>query len=450
MIGGLLLVENARAAISVGGAIGTSTWTTGNSYSLTTDTLVGYGSTLTIQPGVTINFNAHVLTIAGTLKAQGSSNSQIVITNNGYSTLGIDFTPTSTASIIDNATIYSVPITIEGGYTQISNSYFAPESTTPITINGGSCGVVNNVINFLSCNGITVNSGSAYIMNNLVKGQGQDYGIFTQGAATITSNTITNCFSGVYAVTQTTIEQNIIMNNANDGIRSNSSASSIQNNAIANNTCGIGGDGNIQANTIVNNNYGIWGPTQLSTIIQNIIMDNTQNIHLTENATDVNAVNNWWGTIDSAAINQTIWDFKNSSNLGTLDFVPFLVQSNPTAPSVPGSIVVPTPPPTSPTPTPYNATVTPTPYFIQTPTPIPYYTPQPTPTQTPIAPQGTPLPIVGQFSITDIDNMLVIVLSVALAVTIIALINIKFRRNEKHKSADKQRRRKPKNVVPES
>jgi hypothetical protein len=189
---------------------------------------------------VTINFNAHELTIAGTLKAQGSTSSQIVITNNGYSTLGIDFAPSSTASIIDNATIYSVPITIEGGYTQISNSYFAPAPTTPITVNGGSCGVVNNVINFLSCNGITVNSGSAYIMNNIVKGQGQDYGIYTQGAATITSNTIANCFSGVYAVTQTTIEQNIIMNNENDGIRSNSSASSIQNNAIANNTCGIG------------------------------------------------------------------------------------------------------------------------------------------------------------------------------------------------------------------
>ncbi len=402
---------------------------------------------------MTVNVNAYQLTIAGTLKAQGASNNQIVITNNGYSTVGIDFAPSSTGSIIDNATINSVPITVEGGYTQVSNSYFVSASATPITINGGSCGISNNVLDFQSCNGITVSVGQAYIINNVIKGQDQDYGIYNQGTATITNNTIINCFSGVYALTQTTIEQNIIMNNANDGIRSNSSASTIQSNAIANNICGIGGDGNIQANTIVNNNYGIWGPTALSIITQNSILDNTQNIHLTENATDVNAVNNWWGTNDVAAINQTIWDFKNSSNLGTLDFVPFLTRSNPNAPSVPGAIVVPTPPPTSstsPTPTPYNPIGTPTPYFTQTPTPIPYSTPLSTPTQSPQKPQGTPLSIVGQFNITDIDNMLVIVLSIALAVTIIALINIKFRRNEKLKSTSKRRRRKPKNTVNES
>jgi hypothetical protein len=41
---------------------------------------------------------------------------------------------------------------------------------------------------------------------------------------------------------------------------------------------------------------------------------------------DIDARNNWWGSIDEAAINQTICDIKNNSTLGQVNFVPFLFE----------------------------------------------------------------------------------------------------------------------------
>ena len=249
---GLLLHDCAHATYVYSQTItGNTTWTLQNSpYFLQGNVVVNKGVTLTIKPGVTVNFGSYQLTIAGTLKAQGSIDMVIVFSSSGSSNQRIDFTPTSADSVVDTALIYSVPIIISGGYTQISNNYFASTSSTPITVNNASSSIQNNSINFQSCNGIQINGGSVIILNNVIKGQGQNYGIYTQGAASIFNNNITNCFSGIYAVTQSIIQQNNVMYNTNDGIRSDNSASLIQNNSIANNLCGISGTGDIESNTI--------------------------------------------------------------------------------------------------------------------------------------------------------------------------------------------------------
>jgi hypothetical protein len=306
---------------------------------------------------------------------------------------------------------------------------------------------------------------------NMIKGQGQNYGIYTQGSATINTNNITNCFSGIYAVTQSTIQQNNIMYNTNDGIRSENSASLIQNNAIANNLCGISGTGDIESNTISRNSVGIWGTNLTATVNLNDIFANfnatggyVQNIHMTF-LEDLAFPNNWWGLTDVSAINQTIWDFKNDTvHLGIVNFSPFLNQSNPAAPSVPTAIPVPTPPPSptpvstsspsiTPTPT-SNGASTPTPtstFETPTPTSFPYSTPERTPAQTPQLPQGSSLTGTGQFSMADITKMVVIVLAAALAFIIIVIIDIKFRKAGTRKSNRKQQqRRKPRKVFPES
>ena len=232
---GLLLHDGVHATYVYSQAItGNTTWTIQNSpYFLQGNVVVNNGITLTIQPGVTVNFDGYQLTIAGTLKAQGSIGMVIVFSSSGSSNQRIDFTPTSTSSIVDTALIYSVPIIINGRYTQLSNNYFANTSMTPITVNNGSSSIQNNAINFQSCNGVQINGESVSILNNLIKGQGQNYGIYTQSLAIISNNNITNCFSGIYAVTQSTVQRNNVMYNTNDGIRSDNSASLIQNNAIA-------------------------------------------------------------------------------------------------------------------------------------------------------------------------------------------------------------------------
>ena len=200
--------------------------------------------------------------VNGVLNARGTSGNPIVLSGNSASgSQKIEFTSNSTVwneqsssgCIIDNALITSVPIVVSGGSPKISNNYFTGfSSASPITVSGGSPSIVNNVIKFSASDGIHVNSGSPAISFNLITGQGQYYGIYTQGAASIFNNNITNCWSGIYASGVSNIQQNNIMNNNNDGVASFNSASTIRNNAIANNYCGVGGTGIIQNNTITN------------------------------------------------------------------------------------------------------------------------------------------------------------------------------------------------------
>jgi hypothetical protein len=65
----------------------------------------------------------------------------------------------------------------------------------------------------------------------------------------------------------------------------------------------------------------------------NNIYDNS-NYNILSNVTcNVNATNNWWGTTDTQAINNTIYDFKNDPNWGNVSFVPFLGSRNTQAPT---------------------------------------------------------------------------------------------------------------------
>ncbi len=274
---------------------------------------------------------------------------------------------------------------------------------------------------FDSSDCIRINSGSPDISYNVIAGNGQYSGIYTEGTAYISNNNITGCWTGIYAVGASTIQYNNIMGNANDGILGENAASTIQNNVLANNDVGISVTGIIRNNTIANNLVaGIWGPNSSATISQNNIYDNAQNVHLTE-PDDIEAVNNWWGTTDASAINQTIWDHKNASNLGTLNFDPYLTAPNPSAPAIPTSIIIP-PPPTTPTSTPSpSPDVTPTPSPSVTPTPNSTITPSPT-----LGPTETPQESPGQFDNTDITGVVVIVAAILLALIIIVFINKKY------------------------
>jgi hypothetical protein len=106
-----------------------------------------------------------------------------------------------------------------------------------------------------------------------------------------------------------------------------------------------------QYNTIARNSIGIslyesnYGATP--TIRYNNLENNIDyNFYLSaSNSPDVSY--NWWGTMDESAINQSIYDFKNDFNSGTVNFVPFLTAPNPDAPAIPTPTSTPTPPPTS-------------------------------------------------------------------------------------------------------
>jgi hypothetical protein len=458
----LMFVPPTHAATYVNGNItSNATWARVNSpYQLTANVIVNQGVTLTIEAGTTVNFGNYQLQVNGVLNAQGNSVNKIVFTGNSGSAK-VDFSLSSTnwneasssGCIIDNTIINYVTITVSGASPKISNNYITATNNLAITVSGGSPNISANTIIFNQANAIHITGGSPTISGNTISGADLYDGIYvsSSGSATISSNNIMHGHEGIEALGYCTITQNNILNNGNDGILTTNSGTVIQNNAIDNNKVGVSGTGGsigtVQSNTISNNwGAGIWGATSTAAIHNNNIVSNVQNMHLTETGINVDASNNWWGTADQEAINQTIWDHKDASNLGTVNFVPFLTQLNPNAPTVPVSIPIPTAPPT-PAPT-SSATPTPTPTASPTPTIRPNTTPTPTPTQQPYntqppyqyptatpydttSPTANPGEISNSGGEMDLTSVAVIAVAVMATLVIVFAINRTFGRGNK-------------------
>jgi hypothetical protein len=60
---------------------------------------------------------------------------------------------------------------------------------------------------------------------------------------------------------------------------------------------------------------------------------------------NIDVSNNWWGTTNTTTISQSIYDFNDDFNLGTVSFQPILTSPNSNAPAPPTP--TPTPEPTS-------------------------------------------------------------------------------------------------------
>ncbi len=302
---------------------------------------------------------------------------------------------TDSSPKIDNNTIdfstNSVQIVVDGGSATVSDNniigWISVSNGSPTIANNTVAGVdiegspiiANNTFidHYGSC-GITVNGGYPQIINNNLSGEHGYIQIYA-GSPTITSNTISNGgyqdqfnnYDVIYigGVGTSTISNNtIIANNSQyDGIYfpDNNRASisgntisgcqsaisiglgsaTVEKNYLANNYKGIkiwdNASITIQNNTITQNDVGISLEMPSSTTINRNNLDNNTeyNIQLSPSplwSKTIDATNNWWGTTDAQAINQTIYDSKNDSTLGTVNFDPFLktpVSSSSSSPS---------------------------------------------------------------------------------------------------------------------
>jgi Right handed beta helix region len=470
----MFLVVNVHAATSVTGQINSNTtWTLASSpYKLTGTVFVSPGVTLTIEPGVNVDFNMFSLQInGGTLIAQGTNDNKILFYSSyTYNSVSITFSSStswneasSTGSIIENAVFNSAYVSIYGCSPKISNNYFTNNRYTSLNLSNSSSFVANNSFNTQST-GIYVASlvpCSPIISNNFVKCTSiGSYGInVVNNNAYISNNNVTGCYMGVYATGNATITNNLIRNNTY-GIYFPSNAANaalVTGNIVSNNSIGITiGGGSIKDNTVGNNQMGLVVSTSSANISQNNISANTQyNLGMsTPNAVD--ASYNWWGTTDTSAINQTIYDNKNSTSLGKVNFTPFLNNSNPAAPAIETLNYLPNPTPTAipspvpaPTPTyvpiPTNITLgpidtaTPTPIPTETPTPSP--TPVPTPSPTPKIMPGSPLSLGGstfaeaisQFDITNLAELVLIALGIIWVIVILFYVDREFVHDHKKK-----------------
>ena len=381
----------AQSGTNVGGIINQdTTWTQANSpYTLTGPVLVSNGAVLTIQAGATVSLGSYYIEVNGTLQAVGSSPNSINF-NSGYGGQ-INFTQyssnwnqqTQTGCVIENAfltcaiNIYHVSPLIANNQCTYSVNAFSGDSSgiyvwddgSPIISNNTSNGVISDVYQG-SGNGLAVISG------NTIKGS---YGGITCNCnnCDIIDNTLIGCEWAIDVGGQT-------------------SGATIEGNLLYQSKVGIyfynmpSGQAIIQNNTIANSTIGIQLPSPSSTIIYNNFLNNQLSISLIDTyanilqLNNINATYNYWGTTDQQAIKQTIYDFKNNFNLGTVNFVPFLTATNPQAPSL--SLVAPT-------------------------IPTPTTTPISTPSSTPIA-----TPTVSEFPALVILPLLLFVLCIAVLV----------------------------------
>jgi hypothetical protein len=459
LVGSMLLVADVSAATYVNGPITSdTTWTKASSpYRLTGSVTVLSGVTLAIEPGVMVDFYGYSLQVAGTLKARGTTSDNIVLfASASYIQTSIYFTSstswnesTGTGSIIENAVLSSAGISITNSSPKICNNYLTNYNVNNlITISSGSPLIVNNAID-CQTTGIYFASGSPTISNNFIKAA--VYGVYGANGV-VSDNNITSGNTGIYATGNLTITRNLITSSPY-GIRTTSSLPTVENNIIINNGYGVSGGGTIRNNTIANNNQAGISVTLSCNITQNNIFSNAQNLR-NAIAPNIDAPNNWWGTADASAINQTIWDNKNGTSLGKVNFTQFLSDVNTAAPAPASITYVPMPTPTpfpapvpvptptkAPTPTPFKdnsdfSTPAPTPEPTAQPTLSP--TPLPTPVPTPKIVPGSPLSLGGstlsefisQFDLFELAKLVLIALGITWLIVILIFVDRDFGKKE--------------------
>lgn len=327
---GIMHCGTVQAVTNVNGIISSDTiWTKANSpYSLTGPVGVADGVNLTIEAGVTVNLNSYYIQVNGTLSATGSSADKIYINDGsdgvdgrGYPIYPITFTPFSTdwneqnetGCIIENAVLSSTSVFISASPKIYLNSF----TDSFIWVSSSWSG-----------SGAEAFDASPIISNNTLNGSGGSYGIGTfYSDALIVNNNISGYSAGIdmRSDTSTIVEGNLIVDNV-QGIQlvvhQGPVSPTIRNNTITDNSNGISLLRQFTA------------PTSPLILYNNIYANTNYNIN-SNVPDDINATFNWWGTTDTEAINQTIHDYYEDFNLGTVDFTPFLSELNPEAPIIP-------------------------------------------------------------------------------------------------------------------
>ena len=235
---------------------------------------------------------------------------------------------TNSGSLIENTIFNHTGLEVQSG-TRIINSTFLSGG---LTVESASPTIVNNDI----ANGLSViqnpnipTNGTAIqpeISNNNIAGGlylDAGGGIVNDNTISAGSNNPNSGYSGALSISDeygapiSTLVQRNLINNSPIGIYCNIQ-SSYNNKAI------------IENNTVTNNTVGVQiGSTNVPSIINNNIYGNSYNAKLSGVSSQINLPNNWWGTTDVQAINQTMYDFKYDFKLGTINFLPILTPQTP-------------------------------------------------------------------------------------------------------------------------
>ncbi|MCK5559949.1 MAG: PKD domain-containing protein, partial [Thermoplasmata archaeon] len=297
-----------------------TTWTLTNSpYIVIDNVLVDENVNLTIDPGVIVKFDSDkYLQVDGTLYAVGTELQMITFTSNKTSPAPGDW---DRIKFTDKTNSYNTSIV---KYCVIEYSLYGIncDGGSPIIINNTFLGNYESIYGEYSSSIIFNNSfsnaeraiylwySSPYILNNNITNT--RYGIILShcNSTIISHNSVKNGEYGIHYEYSDSFQVifNEVLNNSEAGIFDVDTSAKIFNNTIIGNEKGIklndGATPIVNNNNIFNNGNSIW-------------------LHYTC-VDDINAKNNWWGTTDTALINQSIYDYYDDFNLGIVNYMPFL------------------------------------------------------------------------------------------------------------------------------
>ncbi len=291
---------------------------------ITGDVHVQAGVTLTIEPGTVVRFTAQSddqsseeyvpedpstrpyamgeILVSGVIDAQGTPDELIVFTSDS-----------DTPGEMDWQSIH-----LEGSgsatlsYVVVENGYFGLQLSSP------------------SVQATVTNSQFRDTTTCCICGHGPAI----DGPIMITNNQFTGC--GREAIDTYPDQNIIILNNvfADNyvGIMSVGSAVTIENNLFINNGRGIGvienGTPTISGNEFTGcEGAAIFITDAFPIITHNNMHGNLMNLQIEVSGGDVLAEDNWWGSVDMAAIQESIFDGRDDPALGVVDFEPYAMEA---------------------------------------------------------------------------------------------------------------------------
>jgi len=309
-----------------GGIFENTTWTKEKSpYVITGDIAVYSGSTLTIEPGTTVKFNAGVnFYVRGILNAVGSQNDSIIFISSSPSPSSIAWE----GLVIEND---------KGG--KVNASYLIGRHARYLfKISGRSSGEVLRIVNsHLSYNDNTIYGHDGYIEATTYIDccivENTNSLIFYANNLTLKNSTIRSCAKGAHCWDESTNKiENCIFEYINVyTLRLSGGTSKVKNCIFRNNYVGVHPRPGLSVShcLIENNQIGVEIDYQVTltdySLKCNKIANNSLYNVKHKYSYDVDLSNNCWDETNSSIIDSSIYDAYDNVSLGIIKYKPFVV-----------------------------------------------------------------------------------------------------------------------------
>jgi len=360
-------VATEPQTMTVAGMLTSDTvWTNNRIYIITNDVGVSNGVTLTIQPGTTVKFYpTKRLLVWGTLIADGTPAQPIRFTSNATnpapgdwdriyfdgSSVDAGFDSAGNyvgGSILRYAIIeYGNDVYLDDAAPFISHNFFSKMGSTCCGLGGGSNNDANarptisdntlvgtgiqlhwNVGSFTILRNTLIGA-SIYvekqgsIIGNVVSNAPSGVGIYGGGGQVdLINNQVINCSEGIVVNTNGAITGNLVANNSSNGLRVLGSPTIISNTILSNGGAAFVADSG--------------GPPSVHN--NNLIANVGQYAFRNNTTKSISAIDNWWGTTNTAAIESAIYDGFDQVGYGIVSYNPYLLSPEASAPAFVQSI----------------------------------------------------------------------------------------------------------------